>query len=195
MTYGTKIFLGSIDKNLKKRLKKIFKMQGFTLVGEAEDGITSLRMIRRFNPDLVILDKDLPGKTGLELAQIIAEDSIAPVILLTSSFSEDVIEITKETTSVAFLIKPISEGHLLSMISFVLNAFQKMSKLEKKVDELQETIETRKVIEKAKGLLMKTMNLSEEEAFQSIRKQSMDKCISMKQVAEAIILTFDIKYR
>lgn len=193
MGYGPKIFLGSVDNNLKKRLRTILQKQGYNLVGEAEDGNTALRMIRRLVPELVILDKDLPGMSGVELAQIIEEDKIAPVILLTSFWEKELFEKTKESSVFAFLVKPIQEGHLLSMASFVMHAFQKMLQLRNEVDELKETLETRKMVERAKGILMKNMQMSEEEAFKCIQSQSMDKCIPMKQVAEAIILTYDIK--
>lgn len=190
---GTKIFIGSTDKQLRKRLRLILQQQGDMVVGEEEDGPSSLRVIRRVLPDLVILDRDLPGMPGLELAKIIEEDKIAPMILLTSSWEKELFEKAKDSWVFAFLVKPIQEGHLLSMSSFVISAFQKMKTLEKQVDELKDTLETRKLVERAKGLLMRKMKLSETEAYKLIQRQSMDKCIPMKQVAEAIILVHGIK--
>ncbi|MEL7564935.1 MAG: ANTAR domain-containing protein [Dehalobacterium sp.] len=189
----SKIFIGSKDRALRKRIKTILQQQGHLIIGEAEDGTASLRIIRRVLPDLVILDKDLPGISGMELTRIIEEDKIAPVLLLTPSWEQHLFEKAKDSWIFAFLVKPIQEGHLLSTASFVMNAFQKMLTLERQVTELKETIEARKLIDRAKGILMKNMGLSESEAYRRIQQQSMDQCIPMKKIAEAIILTYDIK--
>lgn len=147
---GSKIFIGLPDKALKKRLKRILQQQGNFIVGEEDDGNSSLRTIRRVLPDLVILDRDLPGIPGMKVAKIIEEDKIAPVIILTPAWEPEMFEKAKGSWVFAFLVKPIQEGHLLSTASFVLNAFQKMKKLEEEVDELKGTLETRKLVERAK---------------------------------------------
>jgi len=188
-----KIFIGSKDRAMRKRIKTILQQQGHIIIGEAEDGTASLRIIRRVLPDLVILDKDLPGISGMELTKIMEEDKIAPVLLLTPSWEQHLFEKAKDSWVFAFLVKPIQEGHLLSTASFVINAFQKMLALEHQVTELKETIEARKLIDRAKGIIMKNMGLSESEAYRRIQQQSMDQCLPMKKIAEAIILTYDIK--
>ena len=190
--FGEKIFIGSADKALRKRLKNILCQQGDTIVGEEEDGHSALRTVRRVLPDLVILDRDLPGLPGMEVAKIIEEDKIAPVIILTPFWEREMVEKSKDSWVFAFLVKPVQEGHLLATASFVLNAFQKMKRLEAEVDGLKETLESRKVVEKAKGLMMKSMKISETEAYKLLQKRSMDKCVPMKQVAEAIILAYEI---
>ncbi|MCR6544036.1 ANTAR domain-containing protein [Dehalobacterium formicoaceticum] len=187
----TKIFIGAKDRALRKRIKSILQRQGYLIVGEAEDGAAALRIIRRLMPDLVILDKDLPGFSGLELTRIIKGDKIAPVILLTSSWEQPLFEKTKDSWVFAFLVKPIQEGHLLSTASFVLQAFQKMICLERQVDELKESIETRKLVERAKGFLMKKLSLSESEAYRRMQQQSMDQCLSMRKIAQAIISNYE----
>ncbi|ATW28797.1 ANTAR domain-containing response regulator [Candidatus Formimonas warabiya] len=189
----SKIFIGSADRALRKRLRSILQQQGHLIIGEAEDGAGSLRVIRRVLPDLVILDKDLPGMPGMEVSKIIEDDKICPVLLLTPTWEQELFEKAKDSWVFAFLVKPIQEGHLLSTASFVINAFQKMMKLARQVDELKETLETRKIVERAKGILMKNLDLPEAEAYRRIQQQSMDKCLPMKQVAEAIILAYDIK--
>lgn len=189
----SKVFIGSTDRALRKRLKAILQRQGHLIIKEAEDGTTALRIIRRLLPDLVIVDKDLPGISGIELTKIIQEDKIAPVLLLTSTWEQHYFEKAKDSWVLAFLVKPIQEGHLLSTASFVMYTFQKMMMLERQVDELKETIETRKLVERAKGILMKDLGLSEGEAYRRIQQQSMDQCLPMKKVAEAILVTYDIK--
>ncbi|MDD2496742.1 MAG: ANTAR domain-containing protein [Desulfitobacteriaceae bacterium] len=185
--FGPKIFIGSADRSLRKRLKQILLRQGYTVVGEENDGPASLRVIRRVMPDLVILDWDLPGMSGLELAKIIEEDRIAPVLLLTPTWEKELFEMAKDSWVFAFLVKPIQEGHLLSTASFVINTYAKMKELENQVNELKETLETRKLVEKAKGIIMKRLNVSETDAYKLMQKKSMDKSIPMKQVAKIIL--------
>lgn len=193
VNFGEKIFIGLNDDAQRKRLRSILQKQGYMITGEAGDGVSALRVIRRLLPDLVILDRDLPGLPGLDLAKIIEEDKIAPVILLTPTWEKELFEKAKESWVFAFLVKPVQEGHLLSTASFVIHTFQKMVNLEQEVGKLRETLETRKVVERAKGILMLTMRLSESQAYKRIQRQSMDKCIPMKQVAEAIIMIEDMK--
>jgi AmiR/NasT family two-component response regulator len=185
--YGSNIFIGSADRSLRKRLKQILQRQGNIIVGEEDDGPTSLRVIRRIIPDLVILDRDLPGMSGLDLAKIIEEDRIAPVLLLTSTWEKELFEKAKESGVLAILVKPIQEGHLLSTASFVISTFDKMKRLENEVNQLKETLETRKLVEKAKGIIMNRLNLSETEAYKLMQKKSMDKSIPMRQVAKIIL--------
>jgi len=190
---GSKIVIGTTDRPLRRRLRSIFQRQGYGVIGEAEDGSGTLRIVRRIMPDLVILDKDLPGMVGLEVAKIIEEDKIAPILLLTSTWEKEFFEKAKGSWIFAFLVKPIQEGHLLSTASFVMHTFQKMTALEQQVDKLKGTLEMRKTVERAKGILMERMGLSESEAYRRIQQQSMDKCLPMKQVAEAIIIAYDVK--
>lgn len=193
--YGveTKIFIGSKDRALRKRLKTILQQEGHLVMAEAEDGTASLRIIRRLLPDLIILDKDLPGISGIELTKIMEEDKIAPVLLLTSAWDQELFEKAKDSWVFAFLVKPIQEGHLLSTASFVMHTFQKMLKLERQVDELKESIESRKLVERAKGLMMKNLGLSENEAYKRIQQQSMDLCLPMRKIAESVILSYEQK--
>lgn len=188
---GYKIFIGTAHRPLRNRLKLIFQQRGYTVIGEAEDGPACLRIIRRVMPDLVILDQELPGIPGIDVAKIIAEDKLAPVILLTSTWEKTLFDKAKDSWIFAFLVKPIQEGHLLSTAAFVLHTFHKMRKLEKQVDSLKESLETRKIVEKAKGILMEKDSLTEGEAYGQMRQQSMDRCISLKQVAWEIISAFE----
>jgi AmiR/NasT family two-component response regulator len=188
---GYKIFIGTAHRPLRNRLKLIFQQRGYTVIGEAEDSPACLRIIRRLMPDLVILDQELPGIPGIDVAKIIAEDKLAPVILLTPTWEKTLFDKAKDSWIFAFLVKPIQEGHLLSTAAFVLHTFHKMQKLEKQVDSLKESLETRKIVEKAKGILMEKDSLTEGEAYKRMRQQSMDRCISLKQVAGEIISAFE----
>ncbi|GAW92003.1 ANTAR domain-containing response regulator [Calderihabitans maritimus] len=190
--YRCKIFIATNDSSLLKKLKTILTKEGYLVTGEAEEGHIALRMIRSMAPDLVILDVELPGMNGLEIAKIIEEDKLAPVILLTPNWQKDYVEKAKEHWVFAFLVKPVEESSLLPLVEVTLVNFQKMLKLEQEVNRLKETLETRKLVERAKGILMETLGLTEGQAFRRIQKQSMDKCVSMRAIAEAIILAHDI---
>lgn len=190
--FGSKILIASQDASLRRKLKNILTKSGYNVVGEADDGVNTLRMVRTIAPDLVILDYELHGIATIELAKIIEEDRLAPIIIISSSWERELVEKARESWIFAFLVRPINEGNLLASAEAALINYNRMLKLEEEVSKLKNTIETRKIIEKAKGLLMEHLGLSEAEAFRKIQHQSMDKCIPMKQVADAIILTYDI---
>lgn len=189
---GTKVFVVSQDPSLRRRIKNILTKNGYTYVGEAEDGINALRLVRAIGPDLVIVDFELPHKAVAELIQIIEEDRMAPIIIISSTWESELVERHKSSWIFAFLVRPIEERNLLAAAGSTLVNFERMLKLEQEVEKLKGTLETRKVVEKAKGLLIDNLGLSEAEAFRKIQHQSMDRAIPMKQVAEAIILTYDI---
>lgn len=190
--FGSKIILSFQDTSFRRKLKNIFTKSGYTVVGEAEDGVNTLRMIRAMAPDLVILDFDIQGMNALELAKIVEEDRLAPIIVISSVWERELAEKARESWIFAFMVRPINEGNLLASAETAMMNFERMVQLEKEVNRLKDTIETRKIVEKAKGLLMEKLAMSEAEAFRKMQHQSMDKCIPMKQVADAIILTYDI---
>jgi response regulator NasT len=189
---GSKIFLASQDTALRKRLKNMLSKNSYNVVGEAGDAISALRLIRAMGPDLVIVDFELQGMPAMDLIKIIEEDRIAPVIIIASTWERELVEKNRQSWIFAFLVRPIDERNLLAAADSALMNFERMLILEKEVAKLKDTLETRKVVEKAKGLLMEKLALTELEAFRKIQHQSMDKGIPMKQVADAIILTYDI---
>ena len=190
--FGSKIILSFQDTSFRKKLKNIFTKAGYTVVGEAEDGVNTLRMIRAMAPDLVILDYEIQGMNALELAKIVEEDHLAPIIIISTVWEQDLAEKARQSWIFAFMVRPLNEGNLLASAETAMMNFERMVQLEKEVSRLKDTIETRKIVEKAKGLLMEKLDMSEAEAFRKMQHQSMDKCIPMKQVADAIILTYDI---
>lgn len=180
------------DATWRKNIKAMLTKMGYTVVGEAEDGQTGLKIVRARQPDLAIIEAFLPGLDGCEMARIIHEDKLAPVILISSGTQQDVIEKAKAAKVFALLIKPDLEFNLIPAVELALINYQEIAGLESKVKELKETLETRKVIERAKGILMETMGITETEAFKRIQKQSMNKRISMRAVSEAIILAHNL---
>lgn len=180
------------DATWRRNIKAILAKMGYWVIGEAEDGQSGLKMVRSRQPDLVIIEAFLPGLDGYEVAQIINEDKLAPVIMVSSSTKQNIIEKAKAAKVFAFLMKPELESNLIPAVELALTNYQEIIRLENEVKELKETLETRKVIERAKGILMETMGITETDAFKRIQKQSMNKRISMRAVAEAIILAHNL---
>jgi two-component system, response regulator PdtaR len=187
-----RVILIDSDATWRKSIKNLIGKMGYWVVGEAEDGITGLKLVRTRQPDLVIIEAFLPGTDGYEVARIINEDKLAPVILIASSTQQNVIEKAKAAKVFAFLVKPELEYNLIPAIELALTNYQEIIKLENQIKDLQDTLETRKVVERAKGILMETMGISETEAFKRIQKQSMNRRISMRAVADAIILAHNL---
>ncbi|PRR74646.1 putative transcriptional regulatory protein pdtaR [Moorella humiferrea] len=163
------------------------------IAGEAPDGSQALRMIRTLQPDLVILDNELQGTTPLEVARIVEEDGVAPIIFLASSWHRNLLAHTHEFPFFAYLIKPVQENTLLPAIEAALANYQKICRLQQEILKLKETLAARKIIERAKGILMDTMGLTEAEAYRRMQRQSMDRCVPMKNIAEAIIVAHELQ--
>ena len=187
-----RIIIIDSDETWLKNLKTLLSKLGFLVVGDASDGPSGLKLVRARTPDLLIIQDNIPGISGLEVARILYEDKLAPVILTTDYMHQDLIEKAREARVFAALVKPVEENVLLPAVEMALGNYQEIIRLEKQVKELRDTLESRKLVEKAKGILMKTMGLNEDEAFKRIQKQSMNKRISMRAVAEAVILAHSI---
>ncbi len=188
-----RVVIADSDAQIRKSLKAILNQADHVIIGEADDCLTALKLVRTRQPDLVILDAKMAVMDGAELAYIIEEDGLAPVILMTSGDQYRIInEQNGERQSFAYMIKPVTESGLLPVIDIVIKNFKKIRNLEQEVSKLKDTIETRKLVEKAKGILMDSHRLSEAEAFRRIQKQSMNKRVTMKSVAKAIILAHEI---
>ncbi len=184
------IFLISSQENLAKTLKTILIPAGYKIAGESPGGINALRLIRALSLDLIILDADLRNISALELAKIISADKIAPLLLLTSSCPAEMISRAENTWIFAFALKPITPANLLPAVQSALTAFSHFSQIEKKVNRLEKTLENRKIIEQAKGLLMENLHVNETDAYNKLRQQSMNKGVPLAKIAKAVILLY-----
>lgn len=180
------------DDASRKNIGAMLQAAEFLIIGEATDGITALKLIRVRQPDLVIAEVFLPAMSGLELARIVSDDKLAPVVLISSNYDHATLEEAKLAGAFGYLVKPVGEASLIPTVEIALSNYSEVVRLEEQVKELQEKLETRKIVEKAKGILMHTLGLTEAEAFRKIQKQSMNKRISMRAVAEAIILAHSL---
>lgn len=188
-----RVILADSDMQWRKTIKAIITKAGFSVVGEAEDGLNALKQVRSRQPDLLIIEAMGQGMSGLEVARLLYEDKLAPVVVFASLINNEILEKAKEAHAAALLAKTVDEVNLLAVIEIALTNYQELIRLENQVSELKETLETRKAIERAKGILMETIGLTEAEAFKRMQKQSMNKRISMRQLAEAIILTHNLR--
>jgi len=172
-------------------LREMLSNLGYLVVGEAGDGKSAVNLARELRPDVVIMDVKMPDMDGIEATSVLTGDRIAPVVLLTAFSQRDLIERAKQAGVVAYLVKPVKETDLAPAIEVALARFAEFREMEKEVDSLQEQLETRKMVDRAKGILMDSQSLSESEAFRRIQKMSMNTRKSMKEIAQAIILTHE----
>ncbi len=190
---GEIIVLVERDLAWRKRIKSMISKAGYKVIATTGDGVSALKTIRIRQPDLVVLDMAYSGVDSLDIAKIIFQDNLAPVVALTASRSVQLLQKVKEAKVAALLDKPVDEGDLLFYIELALANFQDKISMQTQIRELKDAISERKHIERAKGILMETLGCSENEAFRKIQKQSMNKRISMEQVAKAVILTDNLK--
>jgi response regulator NasT len=169
-------------------LREMLANLGYLVVGEAGDGRSAVNQARELRPDVVIMDIKMPDVDGIEAAKILTEERIAPVVLLTAFSQRDLVERAKEAGVVGYLVKPFRESDLGPAIEVALARFSEFRALESQVADLKETLETRKLVDRAKGILMDMQGLSEADAFRKIQKMSMNTRKPMKEIAEAIIL-------
>ncbi len=189
-----RIVVADSDHNSRKTIQVMLNRAGYDIAGEAQDGLDAEQIIREVRPDLVIIDVFLPGRNGYDVARVVDNERIAAIILTSPSYEAELVEKACEVGAFSFLVKPIEEVQLLPAVALALSNFQELLRLEEAISQLRDKLETRKLIERAKGILMETMGLTEAEAYRRIQKQSMNKRISMRAVAEAIILSHELSH-
>jgi two-component system, response regulator PdtaR len=174
-----------IRLSLKNRLKDL----GFDEIMECGDGEAAVRMALDRLPDIAILDVSMPKMDGITAAQEIRKKLKIPIILATACYDAETVKRANKVGIAAFLAKPVRDQDLWPAIELAFAHADEIENLKEQVEDLKETIESRKIIEKAKGALMRAQGLSEPEAFRKMQKLAMDKRKSMRQIAEAILLT------
>ena len=184
----TRVIIADDESLIRMDLREMLLSLGYLVVGEVGDGRSAVSLARELKPDVVIMDIKMPDMDGIDAAQILTEERIAPVILLTAYSQKDLVERAKEAGVVGYMVKPFRESDLTPAIEVALARFSEFEALHKEVDDLQLALETRKLVDRAKGILMDTQGLSEAEAFRKIQKMSMNTRKPMKEVAGAIIL-------
>jgi len=180
-----KILVAEDETIIRLDLVEMLTDAGYEVVAQAENGAIAIEMAKKYQPDLAILDVKMPEVDGITAAEQII--SISPVLMLTAFSQRELVERARDAGVMAYVVKPFSIGDLVPAIEIAISRHRQMKTLEAEVADLYERLETRKIIDRAKGILMKAMNLSEPESFNWIQKTAMDRRISMKQVAQAVI--------
>jgi AmiR/NasT family two-component response regulator len=188
----TRIIIADDESLIRMDLREMLTNLGYLVVGEVGDGRSAVNLARELRPDIVIMDIKMPDMDGIEAARYLTEERVAPVLLLSAYSQQELVTRAREAGVAGYLVKPFRESDLTPAIEVALARFSEFRALEREVGDLRETLETRKVVERAKGILMDTQGLNESEAFRRIQKMSMNNRKPMKAVAEAIILAHQV---
>ncbi|HEX9039178.1 MAG TPA: response regulator [Ktedonobacterales bacterium] len=189
----TRIIIAEDESVIRMDLREELQSQGYLVVGDVGDGQSAVNLARELRPDLVLMDIRMPEMDGIEAARVLTSERLAPVVLLTAFSDDELIARAREAGVVAYITKPWKQSDLKPAIEIALARFQEFREMESQVSTLADQLATRKVVEKAKGVLMTKYSLSEQEAFRRIQKLSMNNRKSMREVAEAILLAEEVK--
>ncbi len=181
-----RIVVAEDESLIRLDIVEILRDNGFDVIGEAGDGETAVALATELKPDLVVMDIKMPKLDGISAAERLTKIGV-PVVLLTAFSQKDLVEQASEAGALAYVVKPFTPNDLLPAIEIALSRHSQIRALEDEVADLAERFETRKLIDRAKGILNEKMGLSEPKAFRWIQKASMDRRLTMRQVAEAVI--------
>ena len=180
-----RILVAEDEALIRMDLVEMLQEAGYTVVAQATNGEEAIALATEHQPDLAILDVKMPVLDGISAAEKII--SIAPVLMLTAFSQKELVDRARDAGVMAYVVKPFSINDLVPAIEIAISRHKQMKSLEAEVADIYERLESRKIIDRAKGILMKALNLSEPEAFSWIQKTAMDRRISMREVAAAVI--------
>ena len=184
----TRIVIADDESLIRMNLRETLVGLGYLVVGEAGDGVSVINLARELRPDVVVMDIKMPKLDGIQAAKVLTEEKIAPVLLLTAHSDKELVERARDAGVVGYLSKPFRDSDLIPALEIARARFEEFLTLEQQVGDLKETLETRKIIERAKGMLMDSQGLKESEAFRKIQQLSMNTRKSMREVASALLL-------
>lgn len=168
-------------------LREMLEEAGHTVVGVGSDGVEALELVKEKKPDLVILDVKMPRLDGIQTAKMIAHDNAAPVVFLTAFGDEDIIEKAKKSMVFGYVMKPVDERNLFPAIQIAVSQFRQKSEIVDRVKDMEREFAARKIIDRAKGLLMDFYHISEEDAYRRMQQTSMKRGIALADVAQKIV--------
>lgn len=184
---ATRIVVAEDEALIRLDLTEMLQEAGYEVAGQAINGEQAVELATELTPDLVIMDVKMPGLDGLGAAEQIGEARICPVIMLTAFSQKELVERARDAGVMTYLVKPFTQSQLLPAIDIALSRWSELTALEAEVGDLTERLETRKAVERAKGVLMRTLKISEADAFRWIQKTAMDRRMGMREVADAVI--------
>ncbi|MFS3130299.1 ANTAR domain-containing response regulator [Nocardioides sp. Bht2] len=182
-----RVVIAEDEALIRMDLAEMLAEEGYDVVGQAADGERAVELAEEHRPDLVICDVKMPKLDGIAAAERIAAQRIAPVVILTAFSQRELVERARDAGAMAYLVKPFSRSDLVPAIEMALSRFAELQMLESEVADLSERLETRKAVDRAKGVLQKELGLSEPDAFRWIQKTAMDLRLSMRQVADGVV--------
>ncbi len=189
----TRVIIADDESLIRMDLREMLTNLGYLVVGEVGDGRSAVNLARELRPDIVLMDIRMPDMDGIEAAKLLTEERVAPVLLLSAYSQQELVQRAQQAGVTGYLVKPFRESDLAPAIEVALARFSEFRAVEREVGDLQEALETRKAVDRAKGILMDTQGLTETEAFRKIQKMSMDNRKSMRTVADAIILAHQVR--
>lgn len=182
-----RLVIADNESIIRLDLREMLEDAGHEVVGEAINGRKAVELTRMHKPDLVIMDIKMPEMDGITAARKIADEKLAPVLLLTAFSQSDIVEKAKDSGVLGYLVKPVKESNLFPAMEIALSRWEEMQGMEEELGKLKDSLETRKTVDRAKGILMAAHRLSEQEAYRRIQRYAMTKRLSIKEVAEAIV--------
>jgi len=187
----TRILLAEDEVISRMDLREMLENLGYSVVGEAGDGVAAVNLARTLKPDLVLMDIKMPELDGISAAETLAQERVTPVLLLTAYSDKEFVDRAVDAGVMGYLVKPFAEAQLKPAIEVALERWREIRQIQQDLAQTQETLETRKLVERAKGVLMDSQSLKEAEAFRRIQRLSMNSRKSMREVAEAILLAHE----
>lgn len=189
-----RIIIADDESLIRLDLREMLISLNYDVIAEVGDGRAAVDLAKKLRPDLVIMDIKMPEVDGIAAAEELTREKIAPVVLLTAYSDQALVARAREAGVVGYIVKPFRETELMPVIEVAMARFDEFTSLEQELGDMKEALESRKVVERAKGVLMEVHGLRESEAFHRIRRTSMDTRKSMKEVAEAILLTHEMEF-
>jgi AmiR/NasT family two-component response regulator len=184
---AVRVVIAEDEAIIRLDLKEILEEEGYVVVGETSRGDEAVQLVRAQRPDLVILDIKMPGMDGLSAAREISQERLAAVLILTAFSQRDLIDQARDAGALAYLVKPFQKSEMLPAIEIALGRFNEIKALDDEVKTLEERLETRRVVERAKGLLMEDLDMKENEAFTWIQRTAMHDRLTMREIARRVI--------
>lgn len=187
MQRPARIVVAEDEAIIRLDLREMLEEEGYEVVGETGDGETAVKLAEDLRPDLVILDIVMPGMDGLAAAQVIGERELAAVLILTAFSKRDLVDQAAKARAMAYLVKPFDKTDLVPAVEMAIARWEEYKALAGESRDLAERLETRKIVERAKGELMQKLGLSEPDAFKTLQRAAMERRVGLKQVAERVL--------
>lgn len=185
--HGTRVVIADLDEASRREIQEKIQRYGYLVVASVADGRLAAQLIFQREPEVAILNVHLPSRSGFEVARVVGEQLVSAVVLVADEFGWDLLEKARDAGAQAFLVKPLSEQVLIPALEMAIADFQRYKEVAQENRRLQEELETRRLVERAKGILMRRQGWTEEEAYRFLRQQSMNRCLPLRRIARAVL--------